>query len=71
MKVSKIGILAIKGQIRSKPAIVPYASVGPEFRGIHIKGAPNNSNETYTFMCLGSVDRSGSAKTALKFKSEI
>ena len=35
---------------------------------IYIWSAPNNSNETYTFMCLG---RAGSAKTALKFKYEI
>jgi hypothetical protein len=34
------------------------------------RDAPNNSNETCTFMCLGRVVVLGSAKTALKFKYE-
>ena len=33
---------------------------------IYILSAPNNSNETHTFMCLGRI-----AKTALEFKYEI
>ena len=32
---------------------------------IYIQSAPNNSNETYILMCLGS------ARTASKFKYEI
>ena len=38
---------------------------------IYIESAPNNSNETYTFMCLGELDVLVSAKTTLKFKYEI
>ena len=38
---------------------------------IYIQSAPNNSNETYTSVCLGRPGRYGSAKTALKFKYEI
>ena len=29
---------------------------------IYIKSAPNNSNETYTFMCLGRAGRFGQGK---------
>ena len=43
----------------------------PFCRDIHIQSAPNNSNETYTFMCLGRAAVLGSTKTALKFKYEI
>ena len=32
---------------------------------------PNNSNETYSFMCLGKGAVLGIAKTTLKFKCEI
>ena len=44
------------------------SSIQPE---IYIKSAPNNSNETYTFMFLGRAGVMGSAKTAIKFKYEI
>ena len=36
-----------------------------------VKGAPNNSNESYSFIGLGRGAILGSAKTALKFKYEI
>ena len=39
---------------------------------IYIKSAPNNSNETHTFMCvLAETAVLGGTKTALKFKYEI
>ena len=39
---------------------------------IYIQSAPNNLNETHTFMCLGRAGRFGHGnKTALKFKYEI
>ena len=38
---------------------------------IYIQSAPNNSNETYTFMGLGRAGRFGRAKTALELKYEI
>ena len=48
---------------------------------IYIQSAPNNSNETHTFMCLGLISIHtvvwaepailGSTKTAVKFKYEI
>ena len=37
---------------------------------IYIQSAPNNSSETYTFMCWAEWAILGSAKTALKFKYE-
>ena len=55
-----IGLTSIFG-------LIPVG-LGPE---IYIYSAPNKSNETYTFMCLGRAGRLGSAKTALKFKYEI
>ena len=36
-----------------------------------LQSAPNNSNETYTFMCRAEPVIFVSAKTALKFKYEI
>ena len=40
-------------------------------RDTHIESAPKNSNETYTFMCLGRAGRFGREKYALKLKYEI
>ena len=41
-----------------------------DYRDIHMS-APNNSNETHTFMCLGRAGLLGSTKTALEIKYEI
>ena len=38
---------------------------------IYIQSAPNNSNESYTFIGLGRGGRFGRAKIALKFKYDI
>ena len=54
----------VKGKINSWKAIDLESE-------IQIQSALNNSNETYTFMCLAEPAVSGSAITVLKFRYEI
>ena len=36
-----------------------YVGISMMYSEIYIQSAPNNSNETYTFMCLGRAGRFG------------
>ena len=50
--------------------LINQLKIEPEIY-IYISSAPNNSNETYTFMCMSRASRFASDKTALKLKYEI
>ena len=55
--------------LRLNARVLPCLHPGQRYT---LWSAPNNSNETYTFMCLSrDPEVLGSAKTALEFEYEI
>ena len=57
-KVEKAEPEAVSGQSKETAQVIYFVFLATSYM-YHIPSAPNNSNETHTFMCLGRTGRFG------------